>query len=264
MKRDNFIAKNLLWAAITLIVILVASLLFLKIVTRHNQEIEVPNFSGMTLSSALKQAKERDLRLKVTDSVFLSGVGRGEIIRQNPAAGSKVKKNRRILLAINSVKPKQIAMPNVVGFSLRQAKAELAAKQLRVGQLTYVEDMATNNVLSQRYKGRYITSGTMIETESEIDLELGMSSDNNLTSIPYLAGFSLVIAKDIITDNSLNVGRLIFDETVKSYADTLSSFVIRQLPEPTESLTYLLGSKVNLYLSTDKTKLEPIIREKQL
>ena len=96
----------------------------------------------------------------------------------------------------------------------------------------------------------------MIETESEIDLELGMSADNSMTSIPSLVGFSLVTAKDIIIDNSLNLGKLTFDETVKNYADTISSFVIRQFPEPTESLTFILGSRVDLVLSTDKTKID--------
>jgi hypothetical protein len=77
-----------------------------------------------------------------------------------------------------------------------------------------------------------------------------------MTSIPSLVGFSLVTARDIIIDNSLNIGRLIFDESVKNYSDTISSFVIKQLPEPTESLTHMLGSRVELILSIDKSKIE--------
>lgn len=256
MKKDNWIVRNLVAATATGIVILILTIFFLKIVTRHNQELEVPDFSGMTITEAVKVAKDKNLRLEVTDSVFLPRVGRGIIFRQNPVSGSMVKKNRRVLLTINSIQPKRVSMPSIIGYSLRQAKAELTAKQLNVGKLIYVNDMATNNVLSQRFEGRFIPTGTMIETESEIDLELGMSPDNSMTSIPSLVGFSLVTAKDIIIDNSLNIGKLTFDQTVKNYADTISSFVIRQFPEPTESLTYILGSRVDLVLSTDKTKID--------
>lgn len=256
MKKDNWIVRNLIAAAATGIAILILTIVFLKIITRHNQELEVPDLSGMTISDAYEVAKKSNLRLEVTDSVFLPRMGRGIIFRQNPVSGSMVKKNRRVLLTINSIQPKKVSMPSIIGFSLRQAKAELAAKQLNVGRLIYVNDMATNNVLSQRFEGRFIPTGTMIETESEIDLELGMSADNSMTSIPSLVGFSLVTAKDIIIDNSLNLGKLTFDKTVKNYADTISSFVIRQFPEPTESLTFILGSRVDLVLSTDKTKID--------
>jgi len=256
MKKDNWIVRNLIAAAATGVVILILTIVFLKIVTRHNQELEVPDFSGMTVADAIEVADDNNLRLEVTDSVFLPRVGRGVIFRQNPVSGSMVKKNRRILLTINSIQPKKVTMPSIIGYSLRQAKAELSAKQLNVGKLIYVNDMATNNVLSQRFDGRFIPTGTLIETGSEIDLELGMSADNSMTSIPSLVGFSLVTAKDIIIDNSLNLGKLRFDESVKNYADTISSFVIRQFPEPTESLSYLLGSRVDLVLSTDKSKID--------
>jgi len=76
-----------------------------------------------------------------------------------------------------------------------------------------------------------------------------------MTSIPSVTGFSFVTAKDIIIDNSLNIGRLTFDESVKSYSDTISSFVIKQFPEPTDRLSFILGSRVDLILSTDKTKI---------
>jgi beta-lactam-binding protein with PASTA domain len=258
MKKDNWIIKNLLKAAGVVILILILLILFLKLITRHNQELEVPDFAGLTMEDAIKAASTANLRLEVTDSVFLPRMGRGIIFRQNPQAGSYVKRNRRILLTINSLQPKKVYMPSVTGYSLRQAKAELTARQLNVGRLIYVNDMATNNVLSQRYKGQIISPGTAIETESDIDLELGLSSYNNMTSIPSVTGFSFVTAKDIIIDNSLNIGRLTFDESVKSYSDTISSFVIKQYPEPTDRLSYILGSRVDLILSTDKTKIVEI------
>lgn len=248
----------LLYKAVAAVfVILMVSSLFLKIITRHNSELEVPDFSGLSLEEAQDVANRANLKLDVTDSVFLPKMGRGIIFRQNPHSGSMVKRNRRILLTINSVQPKQVSMPSVIGYSLRQAKAELVAKQLNVGKLIYVPDMATNNVLSQMYNGKFIQSGSMVESGSEIDLKLGNSGGES-TFIPNVTGLSYITAKDIIIDNSLNIGRLSYDESVKSYADTISSFVVKQSPKPTNHNSYTLGSSVDLLLSVDKNKVEKI------
>ncbi|MEN6618889.1 MAG: PASTA domain-containing protein [Rikenellaceae bacterium] len=244
-------------AAVVVFGLLIAAAILLKVVTRHNSEMEVPDFSGLSLQEAQEVANKSNLRLDVTDSVFLPKMGRGIVFRQNPHTGSMVKKNRRILLTINSFQPKQVSMPSVIGYSLRQAKAELVARQLSVGRLLYVSDMATNNVLSQMYKGRYIPSGTIIESGSEIDLEVGNSGEES-TFIPNVLGLSFITAKDILIDNSLNIGNLYYDQSVKSYADTISSFVVRQTPAPTNYNSYALGASVDLFLSIDRDKIEVI------
>jgi len=238
-------------------------IILLNLITRHNKELQVPDFTRMTVHEALTIAEESHLRLEVTDSVFLPRMGRGEIFRQNPPAGSKVKKNRRILLTINSLQPKKVAMPSVTGYSLRQAKAELTARQLRVGKLIYVSDMATNNVLNQRFNGRVIEPGTMIETESEIDLEVGISSDEERTFIPDVTALPLITARDILIDNSLNIARLRYDNSVRSYSDSISGYVIRQQPEPSQESPVSLGSSVQLTISVDKNLIDSLKNRKE-
>lgn len=248
--------------AAVLVALLVIVIIFLNLVTRHNRELEVPDFTRMSMTEATEIANKSNLRLEVTDSVFLPRMGRGEIFRQNPPAGNKVKKNRRILLTINSLQPKKVAMPSVTGFSMRQAKAELSARQLRVGRLIYVSDMATNNVLGQRFNGRQIEPGTMIETESEIDLEVGISSDEERTFVPDVTALPLATAKDILLDNSLNVSRIRYDNSVKSYSDSISGFVIKQEPEPSQTQPKSLGSTVQLTITVDKNLIDSLKNRK--
>jgi len=255
VKWEHPVLRELYKAAACMVLLLIATILFLKIITRHNQEFEVPDFSGMSMEDATDMAHRHRLRLEISDSVFIPTVSRGLILRQNPRAGNMVKKNRRILLTVNTIQPKMVSMPSITGYSLRQAKAELVAKQLTVGKLTYVYDMATNNVLSQRLDGRYIAPGSMIEAGSRIDLELG---DNGYTnaSIPDVNGLTLILAKDILLDNSLNIGRLNYDSSVKNYSDSISCVVIRQSPAPTRGSSYPLGTRVELYLSLEKEKIK--------
>lgn len=260
VRWENPILKELYKAAGCLILLFIVSTLLLKIITRHNQEMEVPDLSGMTMEEAEELADRHHLRLEVSDSVFIPTISRGLVLRQNSRAGNMVKKNRRVLLTINTIQPKLVSMPSLTGYSLRQAKAELDAKQLTVGKLTYVYDMATDNVLSQRVNGKYIAPGKMIEAGSEIDLELGDNGYTN-TSMPDVTGLTLLLAKDILIENSLNLGRLHYDGSVKNYSDSISSVVIKQTPAPSRSTSFSLGTRVELYFTNDKDKIKAIKTE---
>lgn len=247
--------KNILAIFVILVVLFLIINLFLRITTRHNIELSVPDFTNMSVPEAEIIAAKNHLRLDVTDSVYIKRMGRGLISRQTPDAGSKVKKNRRILLTINSVNPKLVEMPSLTGYSLRQAKTELLSLGLVVGKLIYVEDMATNNVLAQKYNGENIEPGTLIETDTPIDLILGLNSKSDITYIPNVTGYRYITAKDILNDNSLNISKITFDESVINYSDTLNAVVYRQIPFPSDSIQYKLGYPVQLSLTTDQSKL---------
>ena len=229
-----------------IITIIILSQLWLGHFTRHGQALTVPDFTGLTLTQAQKVATTHSLRLEVLDSLFLPNKIRGSIFRQIPEAGEKVKKNRRILVTINSILPRKVHAPSLVGFSLRQAKAELISQNFQLGTLTYIYDIATNSVLGQSYRGQVLFPGTPIDAQSTIDLTLGVHPDYNMTYIPNVIGLNLEMAKDIITDHSLNVGRVIFNSSVRTSADSLSAIVIRQSPEASESAVWTMGHEVNL------------------
>ena len=239
------------FAIIATIILVVLFLVFIGIkhFTRHGQMLPVPDFNGMTLVQAKETAKEHHIRLAVSDSMFLPQKARGTIFKQTPQAGEKIKKNRRILLTINSVLPRKIPAPSLVGFSLRQAKNELVSQNFQLGKLYYKDDFATNTVLEQRYLGYSLPPGTPIDAYSVIDLVLGLDPEYDKTYVPILIGLSCDLAKDLITDHSLNVGSLFFDATVCTAADSLAAVVVRQDPEASASIIRSMGSAVTLFLS---------------
>ena len=57
-------------------------------------------------------------------------------------------------------------------------------------------------------------------------------------------------AVDAVHDNSLNIGRIVFDKTVKNYSDSLNATVYQQTPAASKS-PLLMGSNVTLHLSLD-------------
>lgn len=254
-------AKHIYAALAICLVLIILAYYLLGVITRHSREFALPSFENLTIAEANILAKKRDLRIEITDSVYQKKLEPGVVYKQNPVAGSKVKKNRRVLLTINAMSPKKVTVPNLVGLSLRQAQSELASEQLKVGRLIYEEDIATNNVLRQLYKGSEIEPGREIVSESEIDLVLGMNKDNNTTYIPKLAGITYSVIKEYLLENSLNIGACTFDATVKDYKDTMQAFVYKQNPPYYKDSTILMGSVVSLYFTLNRELIKEGIIE---
>ena len=257
----NWFTKHLYMAIAAVAIVVYALFSMLDIITRHNKELEVPSFGGMTIEQAQAVADANHMRLEITDSVHIVKMAPGAIYKQNPVAGSKVKKNRRILLTINANTPKMVKMPSLVGHSLRQAQSELSSSQLKVGRLIYERDLATNNVLEQLYKGKPIEPGAELECESVIDIRLGLNEADSVAIVPDLSGKPYSIIKDYLIDNSLNLGKVYFDNTVQTLQDSLAAFAYKQevaIEEGKSSPSY--GAAVSVYFTLDKS-LIPIKEE---
>ena len=257
----NWFTKHLYMAIAAVAIVVYALFSMLDIITRHNKELEVPSFGGMTIEQAQAVADANHMRLEITDSVYIVKMAPGAIYKQNPVAGSKVKKNRRILLTINANTPKMVKMPSLVGHSLRQAQSELSSSQLKVGRLIYERDLATNNVLEQLYKGKPIEPGVELECESVIDIRLGLNEADSVAIVPDLSGKPYSIIKDYLIDNSLNLGKVYFDNTVQTLQDSLAAFAYKQevaIEEGKSSPSY--GAAVSVYFTLDKS-LIPIKEE---
>ena len=137
---------------------------------------------------------------------------------------------------------------------MRQAMAALQSRGLVLGKLIYVDDIATNNVLRQLRGNREIDPGVLIESESVIDLVVGLNSSDNETYVPDVVGLKHISALDAVHSNSLNIRNLRFDSSVKDYNDSLSAVVYKQSPEPSEH-SVKMGEDVTLYLTIDEKKV---------
>ena len=54
------------------------------------------------------------------------------------------------------------------------------------------------------------------------------------------------IVKEILTDNSLNLGKAVFNKGIKNYMDSLNAVVYKQIPQPVDT-PVILGTSVTLY-----------------
>lgn len=242
----NWIIRNLLTACIIAALLIAGAYIFLHVVTQHGKVITVPDFRGMTIAEATAAADSVGMRIEVVDSVY-SQRDRGKVKSHNPDPGTKVKNGRRILLTVNAVNARKVSVPNLVGYSLRQAIPEVDRRGLTLGKLIYKSDMATNNVLEQQYKGKPIEAGALLEAESVIDLVVGLNPEDNATMIPSLIGLDEKDAIKMLHDTYLNVNKPHYDKSVKTHEDSLYAKVYKQNPEPSE-LTVPMGTYISIYL----------------
>jgi len=237
------------------LVLLLGTLLWLKIYTHHGNTIVVPDLAGLTMDEVDDVTSSRRLRFEVVDSVFSTEMPRGTVIKQNPYARSRVKKNRKIFLTMNAVNPEMVSMPKLIGLSFRQARLALQNAGLIQGTIQYKPDFAKNNVLQQMHNDAVINGGTVITKGAVIDLVLGMGLSSKTTRVPDIVGLGLEEASAIISDYFLNLGALTYDLSFEEAEDSAGAFIWRQYPDFDEFKRLNMGMEMDIWLTLDSTRM---------
>lgn len=163
--------------AIALSIVLVLGYLFmhwLTFTTDHGNEITVPNLSKLNEEQVEERLDDLDLDYVLLDSVdFNPAYPKHTVVEQDPLAGAKVKKNRKIYIKINSSGFTLVRMPNLVEKTYRQAVPTLKALGLQEGEVTYKPYLGKDMVLEMRCNGKKLNPGDKIFKSSKIDLVLG-------------------------------------------------------------------------------------------
>jgi len=257
---QNPYVKTVLIAMGISLSILIVLMIFLRIYTRHNQSFTMPDFRGLASEELLERANDSNLRVEISDSVYIFNRKPGSVIDQNPEPGTHVKKNRRVFITINAKNPIKVEVPNIVGYTLRQAKAILEQQGLEVGTLSFRPDLGVNNVLDQRFDGKTVDPGTLIPKGSKLNLVLGMGMHGERTGLPLLIGLKLNDAQNRIIESSLNIGKIRFDETIIDFKDSLDARVYSQYPAYTEPNSIGFGAKIDIWLTLNQSRIPKIER----
>ena len=249
--------KNLGIAIGVIILLLIGTFIILNAYTLHGITQPVPDCTGLVQEQFEELLEEKDFRFNIIDSVHVDGFTPGAVVEQIPKAGSQVKKDRTIHFTINAYSAEKVQVPNLTSYSLRSAKAILESYGLKAGQLIYIPSEYTNEVLGQHYMGKAIEPGTSVEKGSVIDLLLGQGLSDKKTNIPDLTGLAAEEARHFLVSVSLNLGATIYDSTVITQDDSLFAFIWQQRPIPEPGSRIPLGSSIDVWLSTDSSKIMP-------
>lgn len=166
--------KQLALAVVVLIALIFAVLKWLDYSTNHGSFVTVPDLAGKSVAAAQIELKDNTLRMEIQDSAnFNPNYPKYSVIEQYPLAGSQVKEDRKIYLILNPSGYRKVEVPLVVGRTFRQAKPTLEAIGFEVGDISYIDDIAKDEVLSISFEGHPINAGELLPMTSKIDLVLG-------------------------------------------------------------------------------------------
>ena len=160
--KSKFFWKNILLAIGIFLALFIFVLIMLRFITRHGEEVVVPDLRGMYLEEAEVALQNSGITFEVIDSVYLRSKGKGEITEQSPMPDTKVKKGRKIYVTVNSKSKKQVTVPEMRDVSYRQAKATLEALGFEV-EITYKSSEFDNLVMDVKHSDISLAAGAHLE-----------------------------------------------------------------------------------------------------
>ena len=212
------------------ILLYIAFFATLNCVTRHGQEIIIPDVKGKDVNTAVTQLKALHFEVNV-DSTYEPDLKPLSVLKQVPDTGSVVKQGRTVFLTVNMVTPPNIPMPSLVNLSFRSAEMLLRNNKLKLGDTTYKPDIAAGAILEQLYNGQPIKPGAVIAQGSKISLIIGDGLGNTTFNVPVVTNMSVDEAMTIINQYNLTPVLVPSDASVP-ITDTSDAMVIDQIPAP--------------------------------
>ena len=262
----RFITSKSIWVNIIAGFLVIAFCLFLLYLflgplTRHGKIKIVPNVVGKSFEEAKSILRDHGFELEIQDSIYVDTTAKGSVLKQIPEGDAVVKINRKVYLTINRHVPPEVEMPNLIGFSFRNAEMQLQNMGLRIGDTIFKPDFAKNSVLEQIYNGVQITPGTKIKQGSELTLVLGDGIGDLEFAVPDLIGMTYGSAKSLLESNGLSFLVVLPDPGV---TDSLNAFVSWQNPprfsEDGKRLRIRPGQTVDVRLSLVKPIVDSLVQ----
>ena len=228
----KFITHRPLWLNILAGILLAVAIfsvfiLSLNWLTHHNSSMTVPQVTGKSFEEAESILEKAGFDVEIQDSVYTDTTKPMAVLKQFPEADEVVKVNRKVYLTINRAVPPMIDMPNLVGYSFRNAEMTLKNNGLRFGDSTFKPDFARNAVLEQLYNGSPITPGTKIRMGSKIDFVLGDGVGDKEFAVPDIIGRTFADAKQMLEAYGISFASII----AEGITDTANAYIYWQNPQ---------------------------------
>jgi eukaryotic-like serine/threonine-protein kinase len=254
----KFITHRPLWVNILVGIVLAIGvfaifLLSLNWMTHHGRSATVPNVAGKNYEEARKILKKAGFDVDIQDSIYVDTMKPLSVIKQIPEADEIVKSNRTVYLVISRAVPPIVEMPNLVGYSFRNAEMVLTNMDLKIGDTTFKPDFAKNAVLEQVYNGASISPGTKIRKGSVISLVLGDGVGKREFAVPVITGMQYCEVKKILEASGIVIGAIVSDANI---SDTCSAWIYKQNPErfdDEKKLNHIrTGQTIDVWIQLDK------------
>jgi beta-lactam-binding protein with PASTA domain len=212
-----------IYIAILILIFGVSSYSWFKFFVR-GKSIPTPNLIGRSLDDARALTSDLGLLIVVdnTRDRHSEPVPPGSVVWQNRAAGTLVKRGTKLYVG-QSLGPLVLQVPDLVGESPRTALLRFSQRNLKLGNLTYVETAATPGIVSEDPP-----RGTVVKGGTPVSLLVGFASPPSQFVMPDIIDLPLAEVRPALESRGLRISNVKFE----SYPGISDGIIIRQYPLP--------------------------------
>lgn len=210
-------------------------------------EVTVPDVTGKQMTLARQILEDKKLRVNVAET-YNADVPAGQVVSQNPTAGSKVKEQRLVTIYV-SKGGEEIEMPDLTGLSKSDAEAQLKKMGLKLGSVyeKYSNEEA-GTVIKQDPK-----ASTKISRGQTVDITVSKGKQSHKVSVPDVTGVSLDAAKAALQSRGLKVGSVSKQESRQAAGTVVSQSPASGEVEEGSSISLVIAEPVKQQVQkTDK------------
>ena len=255
--RDKPLWFHILLALAFLFIIAFLFVISLNWITKHGESSSVPVVTGKTVSQAKAMLSGKSFELVIQDSVYYDSLPPGQILKQIPEADAVVKINRTVYVTVNRFIAPDVEVPNIKGYSYRNAEMVLRNAGLKIGDTTFRADFAKNTVLEMSYHSNPLSPGTKLKMGSVIDLVLSAGVSQEAMPVPELVGRTFEEAKALLDAQGILLASVVPNADVK---DSSSAYVYRQIPSPRtldgKRLSIRAGQTIDVFLQVERPVID--------
>ena len=144
-----------------------------------------------------------------------------------------------------------VKVPDLRSVSLIQARSEIESNNLKIGKIKYEPSSYDNLVIEQKIDGENVKPGTSVPAGTRIDLVVGQKQGSDAV-VPNLIGLTRDNAAFKAAEHSTNIGKIYYDNTVTTNADTALSVIWKQSLRAGIIVGY--GAEIDIWLTTEPNK----------
>lgn len=236
--------RYLLLSLVLALVFCASALLAMRFAIQ-GREVRVPSLTGMTPSEAERIANNEGLILAVDTRYYTPSVPRGRIVSQMPAAGSRVRRGWRLLVA-ESLGPQRAAIPDLHGQSEHAADINITRHGMEVGSIatTHLAGAAPETVVAQSPRANAKDAAS-----PRISLLFSAAEDQQAFVMPSFVGKPLAQATRILESAGFSVGKVwsVPVDPAGQGESSVSGIILKQYPPAGQKV--IAGTAINFEVS---------------
>ncbi|MEN2992599.1 MAG: PASTA domain-containing protein [Bacteroidia bacterium] len=226
----------------------------LPLFTRHGEEVALPDLTQKPYTAVKQALEEAGLQVVVTDSQYLPDKPGGLVLLQDPAAGTPVKRGRKIYLTLTSFTAPQVALPKVEEMPYEEARRLLQETYgFRIANLAYVEGKEADLVVEVRHEGQRVEAGTLLPRYAPLTLVISRGLGEEKVPFISVVGLPLEEALNRLSAARLTVGHIRY----KPVPNVPIGHVYRQYPERVANDSVRVGMPIDLFVNSEPPKSTP-------